>query len=108
MKIKRQPEEFRVEEMDTVSLAQQGRCTLYRLTKRGLGTIEAIEAIRSRWNLARGRVSYGGLKDRYVRRGDRLVRKVTSPQARTKHSIPRSGRKSFTRRDLQAWQAAHS
>lgn len=40
---------------------------LYRLTKIGLGTPEALEAIRRRWNLPRGRISVGGLKDRHAR-----------------------------------------
>ncbi len=46
--------------------AAEGRYTLYRLTKRGLGTIEAIEAICRRWNLSSRQVSYGGLKDRHA------------------------------------------
>ena len=43
-----------------------GRYTFYRLTKRDIGTIEAVEAICRRWNLAGRRVSYGGLKDRHA------------------------------------------
>jgi tRNA pseudouridine13 synthase len=66
MKLKRQPEDFQVEELPTVSLSGQGRYVFYRLTKRGLGTIEAIEAICRRWNLSSRRVSYGGLKDRHA------------------------------------------
>ena len=66
MKLKCQPEDFRVEELPLVSPAGHGRYTFYRLTKRNIGTIEAVEAICRRWNLAGRRVSYGGLKDRHA------------------------------------------
>lgn len=66
MKLKRQPEDFRVEELPLVSGGDRGRFALYRLTKRGLGTPEAIEAICRRWNVARSQVGYGGLKDRHA------------------------------------------
>jgi tRNA pseudouridine13 synthase len=67
MKLKRQPDDFQVEELPLVSGGERGRFTLYRLTKSGLGTLEAIEAIGRRWNLAGRRISYGGLKDRHAR-----------------------------------------
>jgi tRNA pseudouridine13 synthase len=66
MKLKQTPEDFQVEELTTLRPLERGRFTLYRLTKRGLGTIEAVEAICRRWNLAGRRVSYGGLKDRHA------------------------------------------
>jgi tRNA pseudouridine13 synthase len=66
MKLKRLPEDFQVEELTSVSPSGQGRFTLYRLSKRGLGTIETIDAICRRWNLSTRRVSYGGLKDRHA------------------------------------------
>ena len=66
MKLKRQPEDFRVEELPVVEPDGRGRFTFYRLTKRGMGTIEAVEAIRRRWNLAGEQVRYGGLKDRHA------------------------------------------
>jgi tRNA pseudouridine13 synthase len=66
MKLKCQPEDFRVEELPVVSGDGPGRYTFYRLTKRSLGTIEAVEAICRRWNLAGRRLSYGGLKDRHA------------------------------------------
>ncbi len=66
MKLKRQAEDFRVEELPLVSGGARGRFVLYRLTKRGLGTLEATEAICRRWNLAGRRLSYGGLKDRHA------------------------------------------
>ncbi|WP_233579063.1 tRNA pseudouridine(13) synthase TruD [Tautonia sociabilis] len=66
MKIKCRPEDFRVEELPTVAPRDRGRFVLYRLTKRGLGTPEAIEAIRRRWDLPPDAVRHGGLKDRHA------------------------------------------
>jgi tRNA pseudouridine13 synthase len=66
MKLKCTPQDFQVEELTSVKPSAQGRFNLYRLTKRGLGTIEAIEAICRRWNLSSHRISYGGLKDRHA------------------------------------------
>lgn len=66
MKLKRQPEDFQVEELPLVTAGDRGRFTFYRLTKRGLGTLEAVEAICRRWNIAGRQVSYGGLKDRHA------------------------------------------
>ena len=66
MKLKCRPEDFRVEELPLVSPDGPGRYTFYRLTKRDVGTIEAVEAICRRWNLAGRRVSYAGLKDRHA------------------------------------------
>ncbi len=66
MKLKRIPEDFQVEELPSVEPVERGRYAFYRLTKRGIGTIEAIEAIRRRWNVASSRLHYGGLKDRHA------------------------------------------
>ena len=66
MKLKRQPDDFQVEELPLVTPGNQGRFVFYRLSKRGMGTLEAVEAICRRWNLAGRRVSYGGLKDRHA------------------------------------------
>jgi tRNA pseudouridine13 synthase len=66
MKLKRLPEDFQVEELTTARPTGHGSYTLYRLTKRGVGTIEAVEAICRRWNISGRRVSYGGLKDRHA------------------------------------------
>ena len=66
MKLKRQPEDFRVEELPLVSGGDRGRFGFYRLTKRGIGTLEAIEAIRRRWNLSGRQIDYGGLKDKHA------------------------------------------
>lgn len=66
MKLKCQPEDFRVEELTMARPDGPGRYTFYRLSKRDLGTIEAVEAICRRWNLSGRRVSYAGLKDRHA------------------------------------------
>jgi len=65
VKQKTLPEDFRVEELSG-PLPPGGPYALYRLTKRGLGTPEAIDAVLRRWKIARARVSYGGLKDRHA------------------------------------------
>lgn len=66
MKLKRLPEDFRVTELTDMLPSANGNCSLYRLTKRGIGTPEAIDALLRRWKLPRHRVSYGGLKDRHA------------------------------------------
>ncbi len=66
MKLKCQPEDFRVEELPLVSPAGFGMYTFYRLTKRNIGTIEAVQGICRSWNLAGHQVSYAGLKDRHA------------------------------------------
>jgi len=66
MKLKFRPEDFCVEELPLVGPSDSGRYLLYRLVKTSIGTIEAVEAICHRWNLAGRRVSYGGLKDRHA------------------------------------------
>lgn len=66
MKLKCQPEDFRVEELPLVSPEGHGRYAFYKLTKSGLGTLEAVNLVCRRWNIAGRRVSYGGLKDRHA------------------------------------------
>ncbi|MFO0956738.1 MAG: tRNA pseudouridine(13) synthase TruD [Isosphaeraceae bacterium] len=66
MKLKCRPEDFRVEELPTTSPGRAGRFVYYRLIKRGLGTLEAVEVIRRRWNLSAWQIRYGGLKDRHA------------------------------------------
>ena len=65
MKLKHRPEDFCVEELTSVVPAE-GPFALYRLTKRGLGTPEAVAAMVRRWHLPPGSVAYGGLKDRHA------------------------------------------
>lgn len=66
MKLKCQPEDFRVSELTSRPLTGRGPFALYRLRKQSLGTPEAIDAVLRRWNLPRQRLSYGGLKDRHA------------------------------------------
>ncbi|MCB9950946.1 MAG: tRNA pseudouridine(13) synthase TruD [Planctomycetaceae bacterium] len=66
MKLRRLPEDFRVEECTAFPLSEQGAYAVYRLEKRGIGTPEAIDQILRKWNVARNRVSYGGMKDRHA------------------------------------------
>lgn len=65
MKLKQIPEDFQVEEL-TDARWGDGPLPIYLMTKRSLGTPEAIEIVQRRWNLSRQQVSYGGLKDRHA------------------------------------------
>lgn len=65
MKLKSTPEDFCVDEISDIRLGQGGHA-LYRLSKSGIGTPEAVQAILHQWNLPRHRLSYGGLKDRHA------------------------------------------
>lgn len=66
MILKRLPEDFRVEELTAQKPARTGPYVFYRLEKKGIGTLEAVEAVARRWNLPTKAVSYGGLKDRHA------------------------------------------
>lgn len=65
MKLKQLPEDFRVEELTDVQ-PSDGPFALYRLTKRGWTTVDALAAVRRRWQIDQRRLSYGGLKDRHA------------------------------------------
>jgi tRNA pseudouridine13 synthase len=65
VKIKRRPEDFEVEEL-TRFTPSSGPFALYTLTKRSIGTPEALEAVAQRWNFPRENISFGGLKDRHA------------------------------------------
>lgn len=65
MKLKQIPEDFQVEELTDLRWGA-GAFPIYLMTKRSLGTPEAIEIVQRRWNLKRQQVSYGGLKDRHA------------------------------------------
>lgn len=80
MKLRRLPEDFQVDEVTRVR-PDGGPFALYRLTKKSVGTPEAISAIVERWNIQRKRLSYGGLKDRHA---------VTTQHV-TIHNGPRKG-----------------
>jgi len=65
VKLKCRPDDFCVKEC-TAFTPDGGDYALYRLTKRSLGTPEAIEALLRRWRIDRRLVAYGGLKDRHA------------------------------------------
>lgn len=64
-KVKSRPEDFEVEEL-TEFAPTSGPFAFYRLTKRGMGTLEAVQAIARRWKFPRHAISFGGLKDRHA------------------------------------------
>ena len=66
-KIKCVPDDFIVEELTRVAPGREGPFALYRLTKTGLGTMEAVERIGRAWGVGGERIAYGGLKDRHAR-----------------------------------------
>src|SRR5262245_59778443 len=66
MKLKRLHEDFQVEEQIELA-ARGGPFALFRLSKQGLGSPEAIDAVLAQWNLSRFQVAYAGLKDRHAR-----------------------------------------
>jgi tRNA pseudouridine13 synthase len=63
MKLKRLPADFQVEEQISL-VADGGPFALYSLTKRSIGTPEAIDAIARRWNLPANQIAVAGLKDK--------------------------------------------
>lgn len=65
MKLRRLPEDFQVEELSDISVST-GPFALYRLTKKSIGTPEAVNAVVERWKVHRKRISFGGLKDRHA------------------------------------------
>lgn len=65
MKLKSVPEDFCVDELSDIRVGRGGHA-LYRLSKSGIGTPEAVQSILHQWNLPRNRLSYGGLKDRHA------------------------------------------
>ena len=69
--IKRQPEDFHVEELLSSQAAasiagSEGAFTVYRLEKRGLGTDEALEQIARRLEIPLERIHFAGLKDKHA------------------------------------------
>jgi tRNA pseudouridine13 synthase len=66
MKIKERPEDFQVEELTEVRPQDSGPFALYRLEKRNLNTLDALQIVRRRWKIERQRISFGGLKDRHA------------------------------------------
>jgi tRNA pseudouridine13 synthase len=65
MKLKRLPGDFCVEEQISLPLGR-GPFALYKLSKRSLGTLEAVAAIGRKWTLPANRIAFAGLKDRHA------------------------------------------
>jgi len=63
-KVKVKPEDFQVEEVLELKFSPQGPYSYYRLWKRDLNTMAAIEAICERWRVTRDRIGFCGLKDK--------------------------------------------
>ena len=72
MKLKCQPEDFRVEELPLVSPAGFGVYTFYRLTKRNIGTIEAVQGDLSELESGRSPSELRGF-ERPARRNDPVL-----------------------------------
>lgn len=65
MKQKSVPEDFVVDEIASIE-PNGGSFALYRLTKRGLGTPEVVQAVARRWQIDPRKIAFGGLKDRHA------------------------------------------
>lgn len=66
MKLKSRPDDFQVEEVTAVVAGSTGAYAFYRLTKKSMGTPEAIQRVCRGLNVDLRRVRYGGLKDRHA------------------------------------------
>ena len=72
MKVKQRPEDFRVEEVSRLEAGAEGEYCLYRLSKSGIGTPEAVRIVVRSWRLRRPDVGFAGLKDRHAVTGQML------------------------------------
>jgi tRNA pseudouridine13 synthase len=106
MKLKQNPEDFRVEELTSAAAGGTGEFAFYRLDKTGWTTADALAAIRRRWRIDHRRVSYGGLKDRHAVTSQHLTI-FRGPERDLTHErivltyLGRRG-KPFTANDIQA------
>jgi tRNA pseudouridine13 synthase len=66
VKVKQVPSDFVVEEHATIEATDRGRFAVYLLRKRGIGTLEALRAVRRAWRVPARAVGFGGLKDRHA------------------------------------------
>jgi tRNA pseudouridine13 synthase len=81
MKLKSRPEDFAVEEIAQPETGG-GPFALYRLTKKSLGTPEAVDAVCRAFRVPRAAVGIGGLKDRHA-----LTRQFLSIQRGPKRNL---------------------
>ena len=67
MKVKQRPDDFRVEELtDFAPAGGEEPFALYRLTKTGWTTPDALGQLQKRLKLRPGQIGFGGLKDRHA------------------------------------------
>jgi tRNA pseudouridine13 synthase len=65
LKLKAKPEEFKVEEvLREKPRKRRGRYRYYKLKKRGLETAEAVERVARASGIPKGKILYGGIKDK--------------------------------------------
>ncbi|TMC60844.1 MAG: tRNA pseudouridine(13) synthase TruD [Chloroflexi bacterium] len=64
MRIKAQPEDFIVEEQIRLPLAHDGKFLLYRVSKRGLNTLDVQEQIAAALHIGKERIAFPALKDK--------------------------------------------
>ena len=64
MRIKAQPEDFIVEEQIRLPLAHDGKFVLYRVSKRGLNTLDVQEQIAAALHIGKERIAFPALKDK--------------------------------------------
>jgi tRNA pseudouridine13 synthase len=83
VKVKQTPADFRVEERAAIEAADRGRFSVYRLEKSGIGTLEALRALRRAWRVPGRAVGFGGLKDRH----GTTVQWVTIPNGPRKNLV---------------------
>lgn len=62
--IKEKPEDFIVEEIPIIKLKEEGRHSVFLMTKRGVSTQKAIEIIKRKLGLKNSQVGYAGSKDK--------------------------------------------
>ena len=51
MKVKQLPADFVVEERADLTATDEGRFSVYKLRKEGIGTLEALRALRRAWRV---------------------------------------------------------
>ena len=66
MKVKQVPDDFVVDEQSSIRATNEGRFSVYRLKKSGIGTLETLRAISRVWKIPRRALGFGGLKDRHA------------------------------------------
>jgi len=66
MKVKQSPDDFRVEELSSLTPGDAGTFAFYRLTKIDWTTPDALQLVRRKWSIDAQRLSFAGLKDRHA------------------------------------------